>query len=155
MGVSKLEGIVPMKEQSVGASLRRYKLLPPDAFAYNPMRINIGSIARWQGTFPVLVSPDYVVFVTNSDRLDSRYLDFYRRSNEWRSFVQNAGNGSVRIRIYFRDLGAMKLRLPPLWRQRQIVECLEVIDSDISTLRKYASVLETLKRAVLRTVLGE
>jgi type I restriction enzyme S subunit len=155
MGVSKSDGIVPMKEQSVGGNLMRYKVLPPGAFAYNPMRINIGSIARWRGISPVLVSPDYVVFQTDASRLDSRYLDFYRRSQPWRSFVENAGNGSVRVRIYFRDLGGMKLRLPPIKRQQRIVDCLELLDSDISTLRRYASAVESLKRAVLISVLAE
>ena len=48
--------------------LARYKIVPPGGFAYNPMRLNIGSIAF--NDLPgvtILVSPDYVVFRARSD----------------------------------------------------------------------------------------
>src|SRR5690606_4429130 len=61
MGVTKSRGIVPMEDRLIG-SVDRYQIVRKDWFAYNPMRLNIGSIARWRGRAPVLVSPDYVVF---------------------------------------------------------------------------------------------
>lgn len=61
MGVSKVLGIVPMEERVVSSDLTRYKVVKKNWFAYNPMRLNIGSIARWNGD-DILVSPDYVVF---------------------------------------------------------------------------------------------
>jgi len=61
MGVSNADGIVPMKERLIASDIARYKLVKQDWFAYNPMRLNIGSIARWQGETDILVSPDYVV----------------------------------------------------------------------------------------------
>lgn len=58
MGVTKAEGIVPMRERTIGADLARYLVVKTNRFAYNPMRINIGLIARWQGERDILVSPD-------------------------------------------------------------------------------------------------
>src|SRR5690242_13939364 len=62
MGVTKTEGIVPMEKRLIASDIARYKLVRKDWFAYNPMRLNIGSIARWKGDGDILVSPDYVVF---------------------------------------------------------------------------------------------
>ncbi len=62
MGVSKVDGIVPMEERIIASDIARYKVVRKDWFAYNPMRLNIGSIARWRGEADILVSPDYVVF---------------------------------------------------------------------------------------------
>ncbi|MDN3719463.1 hypothetical protein QW131_10175 [Roseibium salinum] len=62
MGVRKHDGIVPMQEGLAASNITRYKIVRPHWFAYNPMRLNIGSIARWNGDDDILVSPDYVVF---------------------------------------------------------------------------------------------
>lgn len=62
MAVNKVHGLIPMRERTIASDLDRYKIVQPVAFAYNPMRINIGSIARSYFDKDVLVSPDYVVF---------------------------------------------------------------------------------------------
>ena len=62
MAVTKAEGIVPMRERTIAADIDRYSVVNKDCFAYNPMRLNIGSIARWSKDQDILVSPDYVVF---------------------------------------------------------------------------------------------
>ncbi|CAH1655422.1 hypothetical protein CHELA1G11_10945 [Hyphomicrobiales bacterium] len=121
MGVSKVEGIVPMEERIVAADTARYKFVRKDWFAYNPMRLNIGSIARWQGDDDILVSPDYVVFKCKSGgphRLDPAYLDHFRRSDAWEDFVSEKGDGSVRVRIYYKDLARLQLALPVVAPQR-------------------------------------
>ena len=45
MGVNKIHGMIPMKEHVRAEDLSQYKIVPPNAFAYNPMRLNIGSLA--------------------------------------------------------------------------------------------------------------
>ena len=44
MGVSKVDGIVPMEDRLIAADTARYKFVRKDWFAYNPMRVNVGSI---------------------------------------------------------------------------------------------------------------
>lgn len=153
MGVSKFDGVVPMRERTIGADLNRYKTLPPGAFAYNPMRLNIGSIARWSGTDDVLVSPDYVVFEALPEALDGRYLDQYRRSHAWKRFMEAAGNGGVRVRIYYDELAALKLPMPPLEDQRRIADILDLLDREISLLQRQRDLLEKQKRAVMHKLL--
>ncbi len=132
MGVRKDEGIVPMEGRLIAENTSRYKIVKKDWFAYNPMRLKIGSIARWQGQEDVLVSPDYVVFRCRDEpklvKVLPAYLDQFRGSDEWNAFVNGSGDGGVRIRIYFRDLARMPLLLPNPDEQQVIVACLKSVD---------------------------
>jgi type I restriction enzyme S subunit len=146
MGVRKEGGIVPMEERLVAGDISRYKIVRSNWFAYNPMRLNIGSIARWQGGDEVLVSPDYVVFRclarSNPTPLIPAYLDHFRSSRQWEAFTNESGDGGVRIRIYYRDLARMRLLLPDASEQQKIADCLFSIDALIAA---EADKLETLK----------
>lgn len=115
MGVSKAEGIVPMEKRLIASDITRYKIVQKDWFAYNPMRLNIGSIAQWKGEHDILVSPDYVVFrcLSGTDvEIDPDYLNHFRQSDAWEKFVSEGGDGSVRVRIYYKDLARLQLVLP-------------------------------------------
>jgi type I restriction enzyme, S subunit len=136
MGVRKEEGIVPMEGRLIAADTSRYKVVEKDWFAYNPMRLNIGSISRWHGDDDVLVSPDYVVFrcldKAKPTRLLPAYLDQFRRTQNWDAFVNGSGDGGVRVRIYYRDLSRMRMNLPDIAEQTKIAECLESVDELIA-----------------------
>lgn len=132
MGVKKEDGIVPMAERLVAADISRYKLVRNNWFAYNPMRLNIGSIARWQGESDVLVSPDYVVFRCLERSMPTtllpEYFDSFRGSRQWDAFVSEAGDGGVRVRIYYRDIAQLQLALPDVEEQKKIANCLGSLD---------------------------
>jgi len=136
MGVSNTQGIVPMREQTIAEDIGRYKRLPPRAFAYNPMRINVGSIAMNDGPDEVLVSPDYVVFGCNPEGLDPDYLDHLRKTRWWGHYINSGGSGSVRMRTYYDDLAAMKLPLPELDEQRDIVRVLNAARDEVTKTAK-------------------
>lgn len=151
-GVTKAEGIVPMREHVKGADFSRCKLLKPGWFAYNPMRLNIGSIARWTGEEDVMVSGDYVVFRCGKD-LDSRFFDFVRRSNRWKYFVNTQGNGSVRVRLYFKDIARFQFSCPPLDEQRAIADVLSACDREIELCRHYLEALRKQKQGLMEKLL--
>lgn len=153
MGVLKHEGLVPMRERSIGGDLTRYKVVAPGAFAYNPMRINIGSIAYSWHEREVLVSPDYEVFECDPKRLDARYLDHVRRSEPWRAFMKRAGSGSVRLRIYFEDLAQFVLPLPSIEEQRRIAVLLDELDHELTLLTRQLAALRKLKRGLMQKLL--
>lgn len=158
MAVKKVEGIVPMRERTIAADIDRYSVVKKNYFAYNPMRLNIGSIARWSGDHDVLVSPDYVVFhckkpTEGRPAIDTGFLDQYRRSSLWERYVTSSGNGSVRVRIYFSDLGGMKLDLPSMAEQRKIAAALNTADREIDLLRKELDALKTQKKGLMQKLL--
>lgn len=153
MGVSKVEGIVPMEERIVAADTARYKFVRKDWFAYNPMRLNIGSIARWQGDDDILVSPDYIVFKCKNSgphRLDPAYLDHFRRSDEWEDFVSEKGDGSVRVRIYYKDLARLSLALPSFPEQQKIADCLDSADALIVAQGRKVEALRAHKKGLMQ-----
>lgn len=153
MGVIKGVGLEPMREHVRAADLSRYKVVPSDAFAYNPMRLNIGSLARNTSGRACLVSPDYVVFRSDEQALLPEYLDQLRRSHIWSRFIRPAGSGSVRVRIYFRDLAHMKIPLPCAAEQSRIASVLEAMDYEIRILEGVATLTADLKRAVMQKLL--
>jgi type I restriction enzyme S subunit len=153
MGVSKVDGIVPMEDRLIAADTARYKLVRKDWFAYNPMRLNIGSIARWEGDNAILVSPDYVVFRCKSDgpnKLEPGYLDHYRRSDAWDEFVSEKGDGSVRVRIYYKDLARLHLALPSFHEQQKIADCLDSASALIAGQARKVDALKAHKKGLMQ-----
>lgn len=147
MGVRKVDGIVPMEERLAASDISRYKIVRQNWFAYNPMRLNIGSIARWHGDSDILVSPDYVVFrcldESHHCALSADYLDHFRHSDQWDAFVSEAGDGGVRVRIYYNDIAQLRLSLPGIAEQQKIADCLDSLDDLIAA---EGQTLEALRR---------
>ncbi|MCK5805147.1 MAG: restriction endonuclease subunit S [Lentisphaeria bacterium] len=154
MGVRKGEGIVPMEERLVASDIARYKLVQKNWFAYNPMRLNIGSIARYYHDDDVLVSPDYVVFRCleegASPGLLPDYLDHFRESNHWDAFVTEAGAGGVRVRIYYRMLAELQLAVPDITEQRRIADCLGSLDHLITAEGRKLEALREHKQGLMQ-----
>ncbi|MEM9765787.1 MAG: restriction endonuclease subunit S [Pseudomonadota bacterium] len=153
MGVTKAEGVVPMREQTIAADIIRYKRLPPRAFAYNPMRINVGSIAMNERDEAVLVSPDYVVFACNADGLDPDYLDHLRKTSWWAHYINSGGSGSVRQRTYYADLAALKLPLPDLDEQKAIAAVLNTAREDLAATEREIEAVTLQKRGLMQKLL--
>jgi type I restriction enzyme M protein len=101
--------------------LSRYKIVRKTEFAYNPMRLNIGSIACMSEERPGLVSPDYIAFRCKPDVLLADYLDFYRGTALWRIQLRSSGKGSIRTRYYYNDVADFMIPLPSIDEQRQIL----------------------------------
>ncbi|WP_208984305.1 restriction endonuclease subunit S, partial [Stappia sp. TSB10GB4] len=153
MGVTKAEGVVPMREQTIAGDISRYKRLPPHAFAYNPMRINVGSIAMNEREDEVLVSPDYVVFACNADGLDPDYLDHLRKTSWWAHYINSSGSGSVRQRTYYDDLAALKLPLPELDEQKAIAAVLNTAKADLAATEREIEAVTLQKRGLMQKLL--
>jgi type I restriction enzyme S subunit len=153
MGVNKQHGMIPMRDHVRAADLSRYKIVRPGAFAYNPMRLNIGSIAQNDHGRDVLVSPDYVAFETDPGALLPAYFDHLRRTSIWSRFVKTAGSGGVRVRIYYEDLSDFVLDLPPVEEQARIVEALDTGRREIAILEQQRDALVKQKRGLMQKLL--
>lgn len=153
MSVNKSEGMIPMRAETIGKSIERYKVVKSGWFAYNPMRINVGSICRWTVENDCLVSPDYVVFSCDEEFLLSSYFDQFRQAEPWADYMRNAGNGSVRVRIYLNDLSLLKIPLPPLDEQEKIAAVLTTADQEIQNLQFKLACLMQEKKALMQQLL--
>ena len=153
MGVSKAEGIVPMEARIIAADIERYKIVEHDWFAYNPMRLNIGSIARWKGEGEILVSPDYVVFkciMADELGLVPGYFDYFRQTKAWEDFVAEGGDGGVRVRIYYKDIARLQLAFGSPREQQKIAECLSSLDDLIAAQARKVDALKTHKKGLMQ-----
>lgn len=150
-GVDRSAGLTSIaKYQS--KDLSRYKLIRPGMFAYNPMRLNIGSIAYCEENQPTgLVSPDYVVFSCNKDALNHSFMKYFILGMEWQHWTHSAGVGSVRIRIYFKELAAMPFNPPTPSEQKSISHILSTIDNKVKLNRKMNVTLESMARALFKS----
>jgi len=153
MAVTKSVGMRPMREETIAANISRYKLVRPKAFAYNPMRLNIGSIAMSNFERDVLVSPDYVVFECDESKLLPGYLEHVRHTRLWTQHFEAAGNGGVRIRIYYNDLGAFAFPLPPLEKQHPALAAMDAAKAEIEALESYLAALQQQKRGLMQKLL--
>lgn len=153
MGVTNAAGIVPMRSQTIAADLSRYQVLPPRAFAYNPMRINVGSIAMSRLNRDVLVSPDYVLFECVEHVLLPEYLDHVLETRRWRHDVNAGASGSVRTRTYYDDLAAIPIYLPSLATQSEIVALLDSMTAELALLDRKVELLRTQKRGLMQKLL--
>jgi type I restriction enzyme, S subunit len=121
-------------------------------FAYNPMRLNIGSIGYCSSHHePGLVSPDYVVFRCDMKRLDPEFLKYYIQSAKWRDWTEGSGVGSVRVRIYYRELARMPVTLPPVDEQRAIADIMGTLDNKIELNRRMNETLEAMERTLFKS----
>ena len=152
-GVNKFKGMIPNQDRVQSDDISRYKFVQPKAFAYNPMRLNIGSIARLEEDQPVLVSPDYIVFECIPGELDSDYFNHFRQGYEWNKFVERAGSGSVRVRIYYRHLKRLKLRIPPIKEQQKIALVLNAARAELEILQQKRNALAMQKKGLMQRLL--
>ena len=109
VGVSNAGGLAPFKGKPA-SDTSRYREIRPGDFVYNPMRVNVGSIAlcrRGEGR----VSPDYAVFrLTEDTPFDAEYLLMFLKSEQGRAELENQSRGAVRRRLYIDGLHRSQCR---------------------------------------------
>ena len=131
-----------------------YKIVPRGYFAYNPSRINVGSVDWQKYEDRVIVSPLYVVFGV-SDRLDRQYLLHYLKSDMMLSFIKEYATGSVRDNLKLADLGKLPINLRPVEEQRQIATTLDKIDDLIAKRRQQLDKLDELVQSRFIEMFGD
>ena len=94
-----------------------YKVVKKGMFAYNPARINIGSIALYEMDGNGIVSPMYVCFTTKSELLPS-YLKYYFASQTFKHEMYKRLEGSVRLCLTFEELCNIEIHLPSIEQQK-------------------------------------
>jgi len=99
-------------------SLNNYKVVHRNNFAYNPSRINIGSIAFMDnydlGGGKGIVSPMYSVFKITSDKILPYFLWLTIKQDNVFNQIKKLCYGTVRQTFKFSDLQLIKFALPPL-----------------------------------------
>ncbi len=102
-----------------------YTVLRPYMFAYNPARLNIGSIAKLKERIPGLVSPMYVVFSLDVKRVVNDYFEYIIKSSFVKNKIESFKEEGARFRFDFNRWDWIKIPIPPLPVQQEIVRILD------------------------------
>ena len=150
--VTNNRGFVPQSEQfedreMVGEDIKAYKIIHKNDFAYNPARINVGSIAKYNGGEPCMISSLYVCF-TADKRLDNEWLMQLLKTPKMNFYYNINGEGGVRVYLFYPNFARIKTSFPSLQEQQKISSFLALLDERIATQIKIIEDLKKLKSAI-------
>ena len=131
---------------------QKYKVVSTNYFAYNPARINVGSIALNEIPESGILSPMYVVFKIKYS-LMPKFFKFYTLTDRFKNQVLNGLAGSVRECLSFSSLITFAFPLPPLSEQQRIAAILSQIDEVIEKETQYRDKLKRLKAGLMQDLL--
>ena len=122
-----------------------YKIVPRGYFAYNPSRINVGSVDWQRDEDQVIVSPLYNVFSV-SPELNQQYLYYYLKSDFALHRIKAVATGSVRDNLKLEMLKNFPIRIPSVEEQEYIVQALDkaknIIDLRRNELQKFDDLIK-------------
>jgi type I restriction enzyme S subunit len=157
LSVTNSRGFVLPEDQFerrvASADLSNYKVVHRGQYAYNPSRINVGSIARLDGWDDGVLSPMYVVFRLDENKANSDYFLHWLNSHEARQRIKNSAQGSVRETVSFSEFAAITIPLPALHTQTAIARYLTVLREEIDLLGQSVAALKTQKCGLMQKLL--
>ena len=111
--------------------LRNYKVVHKGDFAYNPARINVGSIAMLKRFDSGIVSPMYICFRTDDSAVDPSFFELFLESRAFKDDMEIRLEGSVRRCLSFEAMCEIHLPCPTIIEQRSISDKIGYISSKI------------------------
>lgn len=154
--ISNKDGFVPQSEQfdgldsnSRGYDISLYKIVTSNTFAYNPARINVGSIGYSGNIKECLVSSLYVCFKT-TDEIDNSFLMYFFNTSFFSQSVDNNVEGGIRSYLFYENFSRIKIMFPSVLEQRRIASCLHATDEEIGSLSRKIAELKMQKIGMMQ-----
>ena len=154
--ISNNDGFVPQSEQFEGLDSKKrgydislYKIVGRNTFAYNPARINIGSIGYSGDLKEVLISSLYVCFKT-TDELDDEFLRCFLNTSQFGQAVENNVEGGIRSYLFYENFSRIKISFPSIREQKKIASAIMSMEELIACCQKKALLLEDHKRGLMQ-----
>lgn len=154
--ISNENGFYPQNEQFEGGAgylknidCSKHIIVSPKTFAYNPARINIGSIGYQNLDHDVIVSPLYEIFKTN-DSCDDDFLWQWFHTEVFNRLVINGQEGGVRLCFSYNKLQQCSIKIPSLPEQQKIASCLTEMDNLIAAQGQKVGALKEKKKGLMQ-----
>ena len=128
---------------------KMYIIVKPNSFAYNPARINVGSLGYYEGTKNVIVSSLYEVFQTVDD-VDDIFLNQWFKTKDFMDWIAKLQEGSVRQYFYYDKLCECKMCMPSVEEQQQIGTYFRNLDTLITLHQRKLETLQKMKKSLLQ-----
>lgn len=140
------------KAKTDGIDFTKYKVVKEGYFAYNPSRINLGSIALRKG-MDCIISPMYIVFKVNTkgqDELLPEFLYLWFMRPEFQRSTLFYASGSVRDTFGYNEMCRVNIPLPPIEVQQSIVALHRCAEEARSIASKAREALNTICPAMIQ-----
>jgi type I restriction enzyme S subunit len=152
-GVSNEEGIIKTKYAAEDKS-EDYKIIEKGCFAYNPYRINVGSIGLISDDTRGLISPAYVIFKPKPNKIIPELLFKFLKSDEGLRQIKFYARGTVRQALRFEDLCNIEITIPDFEEQiilySKLTNSQKAIDILDSELKSQLTLVKKLRQQLLQ-----
>jgi type I restriction enzyme S subunit len=159
--INNYNGFTPQSEQFEGLDsnergydISLYKIIENKTFAYNPARINVGSIGYSGNLDRVIVSSLYVCFKTKENINDEFFYKFVK-SDRFINYVNKMGEGGVRIYLFYENFSLIPFSFPSLAEQTKIASLFTVVDDKLQTLKQKKNLLNQYKKGVMQKIFSQ
>ena len=154
--VTNQQGFIPQAEQFTDREVAsknkaNYSVVSKNQFAYNPSRINVGSIAYLKSDIKVIISPLYVVFEC-TDRLDKDFLNCFISTDSFKNQRETNTEGSVRDSLSYDGFSEISICLPSIQEQISIGKFFDSLDNLITLHQNKCDELKELKKYMLQNM---
>ncbi|MCO5279392.1 MAG: restriction endonuclease subunit S [Saprospiraceae bacterium] len=129
-----------------------YYVIEKGSFAYNPSRIDVGSLAYKKDNTTSIISPLYISFKADNSFLIDAFLLNWFNTQEFKKQMINSFEGSVRNTLSYESLTKMNVSIPSIAEQAVIANFLSSIDEKIETEKKILQQYENQKKYLLQNM---
>ena len=152
--ISNKQGFVSQEEyfdsnNIASKNLCNYYVIENGMFAYNPSRIDVGSLAYKNDDKSSVISPLYISFKTNN-LIDDVFLFNYFDTLYFKNQMNSSFEGSVRNTLSYDSLIKIKIQLPSLKEQTKIANFLSAIDEKIELVLTQIEDTQEYKKGLLQ-----
>lgn len=151
-------GIVPKTERYERSHLVKkedsYKIVRQNDFAYNPMNIRFGAVARYKGSTPVAVSGYYDIFTT-INKSDLLFMDNFLTYEAMLTYYNKVSTGSLseKQRVHFSQFLEFTIPLPPINERKKIADVLTTQDRVIELKEQLLAQKQQQKKYLMQQLL--
>jgi type I restriction enzyme, S subunit len=159
--INNVSGFVPQEEQfdgmdsnARGYDISMYKIIAANTFAYNPARINVGSIGYSGALNDIIISSLYVCFKTTEEANDEFLLHHFKSARFLKAVLRSV-EGGVRDYLFYENFSQIKINLPTLPEQQKIAAFLTAIDQKLQALKKKHALLQQYKKGIMQQLFSQ
>ena len=152
--VSNKHGFISQNEQFEDRNVAskdksNYYVIRKNVFAYNPSRLDVGSLALKDNDLVSLVSPLYECFTTNQNVY---FMLEWFDSNEFKKETFSKFEGGVRNTLSFTNLCEINISLPPITEQDKIANILMTFNNKLIYENLKLEKLKNLKKGLMQNM---
>lgn len=155
------EGVIPKSERYEREFLIKkeedmYKIVPPNAFVYNPMNLRFGALKVNHQKFPVSVSGYYNIF-TLYDTEALAFWENYLVTDKMLNYYFSIATGTLveKLRVHFSQFIEIKKPLPSKDEKKKISDFLSKYDEKIDNQETVVSDYEEMKKGLIQKIFSQ